>query len=76
MEDRQIQLFHYWRDRLVILKEAYDEATPKTLKQFWRDRRDRVPWYTFWVGLPLLILGVIFGVVQSVEGGYQAWRPS
>ncbi|KAL8684402.1 MAG: hypothetical protein Q9218_008308, partial [Villophora microphyllina] len=31
--ERQIDRFHYWRDRLVLLKRTYDEAEPKNLTQ-------------------------------------------
>ena len=29
VEDRDIDKFSYWHDRLVILKQAFDEAEPK-----------------------------------------------
>ncbi|KAH8648231.1 hypothetical protein BGZ61DRAFT_542441 [Ilyonectria robusta] len=73
-EDRQIQNFTYWRDRLVVLKQAYDEATPKTLSQFWHDRRNGVQWFTFWVAILVLLITVIFAVVQCIQGGFQAWK--
>ncbi|KAI4202069.1 MAG: hypothetical protein LQ350_002858 [Teloschistes chrysophthalmus] len=31
--ERQTDKFHYWRDRLVLLKRTYDEAEPKKLGQ-------------------------------------------
>ncbi|KAH8656919.1 hypothetical protein BGZ61DRAFT_434182 [Ilyonectria robusta] len=74
MEDRQMENFKFWRDRIVILKQAYDETTPRTLSQFWHDRRNGVQWYTFWVALSVLALTIVFGVVQCVESGYQAWK--
>ncbi|KAL2062787.1 hypothetical protein VTL71DRAFT_5859 [Oculimacula yallundae] len=73
VEERQIDQFHYWHDRLVILKQVFDEAEPKTIKQWWRDRRKRVQWYTFWVAALVLTLTVFFGLVQSVEGAMQVW---
>ena len=72
-EKRQIENFRYWHDRLVILKEVYDEARPNTLSQWWYDRRNGVQWYTFWVALWVLILTIIFGFVQCVEGGLQVY---
>jgi len=78
-EDRQIGKFRFWHDRLVVLKQFYDEAEPSTLPQWWCDRRKRVQWYTFWVALLVLVLTVFFGVVQCVEGGlqvYKAYHPS
>ncbi|KAG4428374.1 hypothetical protein IFR05_016144 [Cadophora sp. M221] len=73
VEERQIDQFHYWHDRLVILKQVFDEAEPRNIKQWWRDRRRRVQWYTFWVAAVVLALTVFFGTVQSVEGAMQVW---
>jgi hypothetical protein len=70
---RQIENFKYWRDRLVILKQAFDESEPKTVKQWWNDDRKRVQWYTFWVAALVLVLTVLFGLIQSVSGVVQAW---
>lgn len=74
MEDRQIENFVFWHDRLVILKGFFDEAEPSTLSEWWYDRRKKVQWYTFWVAAVVLILTVFFGLVQSVEGGMQVWK--
>lgn len=77
--EHQIDQFVFWRDRLVILKHAYDEATPKGLPQWWYDRRNGVQWYTFWVAILVLILTVMFGIIQCIEGGiqvYKAYYPS
>ena len=74
-EHRQIKNFKFWRDRLVILKQAYDEATPRSISQFWYDRRNGVQWYTFWVAIIVLVLTAIFGLVQCIEGGFEAWKP-
>ncbi|KAI3330077.1 hypothetical protein F4824DRAFT_515956 [Ustulina deusta] len=70
---RQIERFQIWRDRLVMLKQVYDEAQPKTLRQWWHDRRNGVQWYTFWITVLVLILTVLFGLIQSIEGGIQAY---
>ncbi|KAJ4005451.1 hypothetical protein NW752_002284 [Fusarium irregulare] len=72
-EDRQIKDFKFWRDRLVILKQAYDEATPSSLTQIWHDNRNGVQWYTFWLVILIFIIGTIFSVLHSVQGGFQAW---
>lgn len=39
---RLIQGYDVWRDRLLVLKDAYDQATPAHLDQWWLDRRDGV----------------------------------
>jgi hypothetical protein len=37
MKERQIGNFEFWHDRLVMLKQAFDEADPKTVRQYVRD---------------------------------------
>ena len=81
-EERQIENFVFWHDRLVILKQVFDDAEPSTISQWWGDRRRKVQWYTFWVAalvLFLTILTIFFGVIQVIEGGlqvYKAYHPS
>lgn len=77
-DDRQIDNFYFWRERLSVLKQVFDEAEPSTLSQWWYDRRKGPQWYTFWVAVTVLILTIFFGIVQSVEGAlqaYKAWYP-
>ena len=73
-EDRQIERFHFWRDRIVILKQTYDDTTPKTIRQWWLDRRNGVQWYTFWVAVLVLIITNFLGLVQAIEGGLQVYK--
>ncbi|KAK0725072.1 hypothetical protein B0H67DRAFT_482567 [Lasiosphaeris hirsuta] len=73
-EDRQIERFRFWRDRLVILKQAYDDATPRTLSQWWCDRRNGVQWYTFWVAILVLLITTFLGLMQCIEGALQVYR--
>ncbi|KAK8029749.1 hypothetical protein PG993_011040 [Apiospora rasikravindrae] len=72
-ELRQIERFRFWRDRLIMLKQAYDETQPKTLTQWWHDRRNGVQWYTFWVAVLVLVPTILFGLIQSVEGALQVY---
>ncbi|EPE36969.1 hypothetical protein GLAREA_09132 [Glarea lozoyensis ATCC 20868] len=71
--DRHIDRFHFWRDRIVVLKEMFDEAEPRTLLQWWSDRRNVVQWYTFWVAGIVLVLTFVFGLIQCIEGGIQVY---
>lgn len=73
---RHIDKYRFWRDRLVQLKEAFDDTRPRTVTQWWNDRRDGVQWWTFWIAI---FFTVLFGLVQSIEGGiqvYKAYNPS
>lgn len=72
-ELRSIEAFHYWQDRLSVLKQVFDDSEPKTIKQWWCDRRKRVQWYTFWVAILVLLLTVFFGLVQCIEGALQIY---
>lgn len=71
--ERRFENFSYWHDRLVILKQAFDDSSPRTLSQWWNDRRNTVQWYTFWVAILVFVMTVFFGLVQSVEGALQVW---
>ncbi|KAH9903982.1 hypothetical protein F4778DRAFT_75721 [Xylariomycetidae sp. FL2044] len=73
-EDRQIEKFSFWRDRLIILKQAYDDATPGSVSQWWHDRRNGERWYTFWVAMLVLAITTTLGVIQCVESGLQVYK--
>jgi len=77
VQNRRFEHFSFWHDRLVILKQAFDEASPRGLRQWWNDRRNSVQWYTFWVAILVFVITVFFGLVQSIEGAlqvYLSWR--
>jgi len=73
-KNRRIEKFDFWRERLINLKQVFDESEPKGLKQWWYDRRKKVQWYTFWVAIVVLLLTVFFGFVQSIEGAIQVYK--
>jgi hypothetical protein len=70
---RRIESFRYWRDRLTIVKQAFDDPELHTISQWWYDKRNRVQWYTFWIAAIVLLLTIIFGILQSVTAVVQAW---
>ena len=74
VEERQIENFSFWHDRLIILKQVFDEATPRTISQWWYDRRNPVQYYTFWVAIFVLFLTAFFGLIQSIEGALQVYK--
>ncbi|KAI0404883.1 hypothetical protein F4802DRAFT_597816 [Xylaria palmicola] len=71
--ERRFENFHYWNNRLVILKQALDESRPTTLSQWWFDRRNGVQWYTFWVAILVFLVTIFFGLIQSLEGALQVY---
>jgi hypothetical protein len=73
---RQIEQYKFWHNRLVMLKEAFDEPQQKSLSQLWNDRREGNQWYALWVAIGITLF---FGLVQSIEGAlqvYKAYKPS
>jgi hypothetical protein len=72
----QIENYRYWHLRLTILKEAFDESKPRSISQLWNDKRNSSQWYTLWL---VILLTLVFGFVQSIEGAlqvYKAYYPS
>ncbi|KAI0414890.1 hypothetical protein F5X98DRAFT_235656 [Xylaria grammica] len=73
-EDRQIEQFMFWRDRLIILKQVYDDATPRTMQQWWHDRRNGERWFTFWVAVLVLVITITLGLIQCIESALQVYK--
>jgi hypothetical protein len=65
-EQRYLNHFNHWRDRLRDLKEAFDGREPPGPKYVWRDRSKPVQWWTFWIAVLILILTMVFGLIQSI----------
>jgi hypothetical protein len=74
LDQRRIETYRFWHDRLVLLAQAFDQSRPATLSQWWHDRRNGVQWYTFWVAIVVLFLTIFFGMVQSIEGALQVYK--
>ncbi len=70
---RHSSKFHYWQERLVILKQTFDDSEPHDVTSWWYDDRKKVQWYTFWVAFLVLILTIFFGLLQTIAGLVQAW---
>ncbi|CAI7585940.1 unnamed protein product [Penicillium glandicola] len=69
--NRSIGDYKHWHDRLIILKSEFDETRPSNIMQWWNDRRDVSQWYALWA---VISLTVLFGLVQSIEGGLQVYK--
>lgn len=46
----------------------------KNIRQWWNDRRSGVRWATFWVGFVVVMLTILFGLAQAVEGALQVYK--
>jgi hypothetical protein len=69
-EHHRIQSYNYWRDRLVDLKETFDQTKPTTWRQWLHDRRNTPEWAAFWIAMVILFLTL----VQCIEGSLQAYK--
>ena len=65
--------YPYWQERLGEVQKAYDKARPKTLRQWWFDRRNRFEWATFWTAVVVFILTLIFGLIASITSIMQVY---
>ncbi|KAK1777743.1 hypothetical protein QBC45DRAFT_394005 [Copromyces sp. CBS 386.78] len=66
----RVEEYHCWHDRLLILREEFEEARPMTVAQWWNDGRDGIQWYSLWIVMGLTLF---FGLVQRIEGAIQVY---
>lgn len=67
LQQRQIDCFDFWRDRLVMLKTCYNEAQPLKPKQLFYDRRDGPRFFQVVNNVAILMLTLVtiaFGAAQ------------
>lgn len=55
--------FTFWRRRIVILYDAFN-APPSRVQQMWKDTRNPMQWWTFWLAGFIVILTMIFGAIS------------
>jgi len=60
--------YAYWQDRLLAIEEAFESSKPKSVFQWWHDKRDMQQWWAFWLVVVGIFLTVLFGLIQSVTG--------
>jgi hypothetical protein len=70
-EQRQINHFKFWHDRLIVIKQFFNDSEPRTFKQWWFDDRKRVQW--FWVAIVVVVSAILFGIIQCIKGGWQIY---
>jgi hypothetical protein len=74
LDDRlDLRKYPFWQERLRIIQQIYDEAQPKTIRQWFLNDRNRINWATFWTAIIILTLTVIFGIISSVTGIMQVY---
>lgn len=64
---RHLGMFNHFRDRLVILKQHYDDTRPSSFGQLWHDQRDFIQFLTVMNAITMVIftlITLVFGAVQ------------
>jgi hypothetical protein len=70
---RRVGDYNFWKERLLILENEFNNAEPRALVYWWRDKRKRKEWYTFFLAVWALALAVLFGGGGVAAAGYTAW---
>ncbi|KAL9094315.1 MAG: hypothetical protein Q9165_003456 [Trypethelium subeluteriae] len=70
---REVAAYSYWKERLLVIEEAFEEHEPATLSQWYHDQRKKAQNYFFWIGVWGLVLTTLFGFVSMVASIVQAW---
>ena len=68
-----LRTYPYWQEHLREICKVYEEAQPKSLRQWWFDRRNRFNWATLWAAIVVFCLTLIFGVISSITGIMQVY---
>ncbi|OQO04419.1 hypothetical protein B0A48_11030 [Cryoendolithus antarcticus] len=72
-KQQSLRKFRYWRARFNELIIEF-ESPPKDLKRIWKDRRNPMAYWTFWLGLVIAASTLTFGLTSAVLAGLQLGR--
>ena len=67
-QQQTLTKFKFWRARLTKLIVEH-QSPPRYLRQIWKDRRNPMAFWTFWIGILIFGFTLMFGVVASVLTG-------
>lgn len=59
--------------RFLVIQEFNLRQRPRSFLRFWRDKRDRPKWYTFWVVTIVDLLALVLGLVQIALSAAQLY---
>ena len=59
--------FRYWRRQIMELYHVFQQP-PATVLHMWRDRRNPMQWYTFWLAALIVVLTIVFGSLGTYIG--------
>ena len=67
-DSRRILNYRYWRSRLLALDKVFEDSAPRTLYQWWSDkrrRRDRIGFFIGCWGAVLAVLSLVLGTILA-----------
>lgn len=67
-QQQSLTKFKFWRARLTELIVEH-QSPPRGWRQIWKDRRNPMAFWTFWIGVFIFGFTLMFGVVASVLSG-------
>ena len=67
-QQQSLTKFKFWRARLTELIVEH-QSPPRDWRRIWKDRRNPMAFWTFWIGLMIFVFTLMFGVVASVLTG-------
>lgn len=68
---RFVHEFCMWRTNLLTIEREFNNSAPRSLKQWWKDRRRRREWFPFWVAAVVVLLTVVsllLSLISAVVG--------
>jgi hypothetical protein len=63
----------YFGERIRYLKLVLQEQMPRMLKELWRDSRDTLQRWTFWLVMIVDIPSLVFALGSLVASVFQTW---
>lgn len=73
--DRRLGHFDFWRDRLITIKDTYENHQSNNIMCLMRDYRRQMPFWAFWVALMAFVLSLIACILSAMQV-YKAYHPS
>ena len=64
----KLREFTYWRERMIDVVIEF-ESPPRNWKHIWRDRRYPVAFWTFWIGISIFAMTLLFGLIGALLAG-------
>lgn len=65
-EKFKVSTYPIFGSRLASIQRKYNDSRPRTLSQFWWDRRNRSEWVALWIAVFTFLTASVLGIISSV----------